>query len=89
MSSPLEWRSTTTYPNAYDIERSAVITVLIPHLVENIVGKWLWDTFGETAFYEVCRKFTFLRFLVIRMDRQTDVTCVYRQIPTGAPVIGR
>jgi hypothetical protein len=53
MSLPAEWQ-TTSHPNAYDIERSAVITVLIPNLLENIVGKWLWDTFGETAFYEVC-----------------------------------
>jgi hypothetical protein len=43
-----------------------VITVLAPNLVENIVGKWLWDTFGETAFYEVCRSY-FLSFLIERV----------------------
>ena len=83
MSLPMEWQ-TTSQPNAWDIERSAVITVLVPHLVENIVGKWLWDTFGETAFYEVCSKqFSF------EIRGEELMSFAYRQIPNVAPVIGR
>jgi hypothetical protein len=53
MSLPSEWQI-AAHPNDYDVEKSTVITVLKPDLFESVLGKWLWKTFGDTAFYEVC-----------------------------------
>ena len=48
---PTEWQMQAQ--STINIERSTVITILKYNILENVLGKWLWDTFGETAFYEV------------------------------------